>query len=253
MYLVYNKKTIQKVLNLYKKEIYKFPFIGAVLTKVQKGKIYVNHKKNPSCAFVIHKFGWAQIIGKKDSDFINLLILKIKNFEFKQKIRFFNFNLKGLGSVNIIKGKRIQYNFKKLSEYKIKKYLYKIKKITDRNFYQVSKQCKLELNKRFWNSRKHFFLNSFGYCLQKKSKFIAACYSCANYEKQREVDIVTTEKFRKQGLAKLLASQFILECKRKGLEPKWDCYKDNFASNKLALSLGFKKVLKEYNFIIVSA
>lgn len=253
MYLVYNKKTIQKVLNLYKKEIYKFSFIGAVLTKVQKGKIYVNHKKNPSCAFVIHKFGWAQFIGKKDPNFIKLLFLKIKNIEFKQKIRFFNFNLNAQNLANIIKGKRVQYNFKKKSEYTTNSNEYKIKKITDRNFHQVSKQCKLDLNKRFWNSKRHFFLNSFGYCVQKKSKFIAACYSCANYEKQREIDIMTSEKFRNQGFAKLLASQFILECIRKGLEPKWDCYKDNFASNKLALSLGFKKVLKDYNFIIVSA
>ncbi len=34
MYLVYNIKTIKQILNLYKKEIYKFSFIDAVLTKI---------------------------------------------------------------------------------------------------------------------------------------------------------------------------------------------------------------------------
>ena len=253
MYLVYNKKSIQQILNLYKKEIYKFSFIGSVLTKIQKGKIYVNHKKNPTCAFIIHKFGWAQIVGKEDPNFISSLILKIKKLEFKQKIRFFNCNLKSLNLVNVILGKRVQYNFNKLFKYKIKNNKFEVRKISSKNFYQVSKQLRLDLNKRFWNSKKHFFKNSFGLCIQIESKFIAACYSCANYEKQREIDITTLEKFRKLGLAKVLVYKFILECKKRGLEPKWDCYKDNFASNKLALALGFKNIKKAYNFMIVNA
>lgn len=175
-----------------------------------------------------------------------------KNQKIKKRIKFFNFNLKLLNSTNIIKGKRVQYNLNKTLKFKIKNNKFKVRKISRKNFFQVSKQLKLDLNKRFRNSKKHFFRNSFGLCMQKDSKFIAACYSCANYEKQREVDIVTLERFRKLGLAKILAYRFILDCKRKGLEPKWDCYKDNFASNKLALLLGFKYILKPYNFIIVS-
>jgi hypothetical protein len=253
VYLVCDKEVIRRVLDLYKQETYQFSFIGCVLTKIQKGKIYVNNKSNPTCAFIIHKFGWAQIIGKEDPNFLKLLIIKIKNKEFKQKIRFYNCNLKFLNSTKVIKGKRVQYSFNKLSKYKLLKNKFEIKKISSKNFFPISKQCKLDLNKRFWNSKKHFLKSSFGYSIQKDSKFIATCYSCASYGTQREIDIVTLEKFRKLGLAKVLACQFIFECKKKGLEPRWDCYKDNFASNKLALSLGFKNNIKSYNFIIINA
>ena len=63
-------------------------------------------------------------------------------------------------------------------------------------------------------------------------------------------DISKIEKYRKLGLAKLLSSKFILECKQRGLKPKWDCYQNNFSSNKLAKSLGFKNYSKPYNFSI---
>ena len=252
MYLVSDKKIIQKVLYLYKQETYQFTFIGSVLTKIQKGKIYVNHKDNPTCAFVVHKFGWAQIIGEEDPNFLKLLIFKIKSRKIKKKIRFYNCNQKFTNSINIIKGKRIQYSLDKLSKYKFLNKKLKIKKISNKNFFHVSKQFKLDLNKRFWNSKKNFLRNSFGYCIKKNSEYIATCYCCASYEKFREIDIVTLEKFRNLGLAKVLAYKFILECKKKGLEPRWDCYKNNFASNKLALSLGFKKKLKPYDFIIIN-
>lgn len=250
MYLIKDKKIIEEVIKLYKKEIYQFSFIGSVLTNLQKGKIYINNKNNLTCAFIIHKFGWAQIIGNEDKNFIEKLNSKILENKFNQKIRLFNWNSKILKLTDTITGKRIQYDFNKLIKSELINNKFNISKINQKNFFQVSKQCKLELNKRFWASKKDFFKNSFGFFAKKNSRIVAVCYSCANYGLHREIDVFTEKKYRKLGLAKLLSSKFILECKQRGLKPKWDCYQNNFSSNKLAKSLGFKNYSKPYNFSI---
>jgi hypothetical protein len=73
-----------KIKKLYSTEKYKFPIINSVIDGLQCGKIFTNNLENPKCAFVLHTFGWSQIFGEEDKEFLKNLknyIFKLENFQ----------------------------------------------------------------------------------------------------------------------------------------------------------------------------
>jgi len=248
MFLVKKKFFLQKLIKFYYKEKYQFSFIWSVLSGIQNGKVYVDNKIHPKSIFIRHKFGWSQFIGVENKEFIKKIINKFK----KKKIRLFNTENIVLDFKKKQEGKRIQFFFKKKIDIEFNNPKFKFKKISRKNFFKISKQLNLKLNKNFWTSRENFFENSFGYFAELDSKIVSICYSCASYKDSREIDVFTIEKFRGQNLAKYLCFMFIKHCIKKKLKPRWDCYLNNHGSIKLAKSLGFKINLEPYKFIILN-
>ena len=91
-----------------------------------------------------------------------------------------------------------------------------------------------------WKSASLFENHGIGFCVLAGDRIVSVCYSVFVSGRHHEIDIMTVEKFRKSGLARAAASAFIDECRKRGLEPGWDCFKDNLASYHLAQRLGFK-------------
>lgn len=109
------------------------------------------------------------------------------------------------------------------------------------------KMNKDELQKcHFFNydSPEEFVRRSFGFCVEKDNEILAACTACLLSKKSAEISIITNPKFRKKGLATLVAAKFILYCLEHNLTPHWDAA--NYPSYLLAQKLGYDYV-DEYN------
>lgn len=88
-----------------------------------------------------------------------------------------------------------------------------------------------------------------GFVIMEEQDIIAGVSSYTVYNEGVEIEIDTREDKRSQGLARVCASQMILECLDRGLYPSWDAH--NLMSLNLANSLGyiFDKSYFIYEFI----
>ena len=90
-----------------------------------------------------------------------------------------------------------------------------------------------------WKSASHFENTGVGACVMTQGRIVSLCYSIFVSAHCHAVDIYTLPAFRKRGLARAAATEFIDECLARGLQPEWDCFRDNLASYQLAQLLGF--------------
>jgi len=90
-----------------------------------------------------------------------------------------------------------------------------------------------------WKSAAHFEEIGVGACVLAQGRIVSLCYSIFVSGHRHAVDIYTLAAFRKRGLARAAATAFVDACLARGLQPQWDCFKDNLASCQLAQLLGF--------------
>ena len=79
---------------------------------------------------------------------------------------------------------------------------------------------------------------SFGFLLYSDKEIIAAVSTGLVYHGALEIEIATKPVYQRQGLAKILGAQMILEAQKRSLFPLWDAH--NEASKKVAESLGYQ-------------
>ena len=80
----------------------------------------------------------------------------------------------------------------------------------------------------------------FGFLLYSGKEIIAAVSTGLVYYGALEIEIATKPAYRRQGLAKILGAQMILEAQNRSLFPLWDAH--NEASKKVAESLGYQSL-----------
>ncbi|RSK03753.1 GNAT acetyltransferase [Streptococcus gordonii] len=78
----------------------------------------------------------------------------------------------------------------------------------------------------------------FGFLLYSGEEIIAAVSTGLVYHGALEIEIATKSDYQRQGLAKILGAQMILEAQKRSLFPLWDAH--NEASKKVAESLGYQ-------------
>ena len=78
----------------------------------------------------------------------------------------------------------------------------------------------------------------FGFLLYSGEEIIAAVSTGLVYHGVLEIEIATKPAYQRQGLAKILGAQMILEAQKRSLFPLWDAH--NEASKKVAESLGYQ-------------
>ena len=76
----------------------------------------------------------------------------------------------------------------------------------------------------------------FGFLLYSDKEIVAAVSTGLVYHGALEIEIATKPAYQRQGLAKILGAQMILEAQKRSLFPLWDAH--NEASKKVAESLG---------------
>lgn len=78
----------------------------------------------------------------------------------------------------------------------------------------------------------------FGFLLYSGEEIIAAVSTGLVYHGALEIEIATKPAYQRQGLAKILGAQMILEAQKRSLFPLWDAH--NEASKKVAEILGYQ-------------
>ena len=85
----------------------------------------------------------------------------------------------------------------------------------------------------------HFQVSGgFGFLVYSGEEIIAAVSTGLVYRGALEIEIATKPAYQRQGLAKILGAQMILEAQNHSLFPLWDAH--NEASKKVAESLGYQ-------------
>lgn len=241
-----------KIKKLYDGEKYNFPIISSVIDSLQCGKIFTNNLDNPKCAFVHHTFGWSQIFGEPDNEFIKNLKDYIFRFEKFQSIKIRNYTPYFSDIFNNTSSQESERCKFEIKDLKIKNIQigpnYKVRKIDKENCHKINNDLNIELFSRFWPSEISFNNNSFGFIVEHNGEAVSICYSSGIYKNIHEIDIFTNESHRGKGLARIVSLNFINYCFQNKLKPSWDCFTNNVGSIQLSKSLGFKKILEPYKF-----
>lgn len=78
-----------------------------------------------------------------------------------------------------------------------------------------------------------------GYVIYHDDMIVSGASAYTYYQKGIEIEIDTHPDYRRQGLARIVASKLILECLKNNLYPSWDAH--TLASLQLALQLGYQE------------
>lgn len=100
-----------------------------------------------------------------------------------------------------------------------------------------------------WGSTQNFEKYGTGYYIHKDKVIVSWSISDCSYEKAIAIGINTDERYRKNGLAKIVVSATIKDCFAKGYEKiEWLCVETNKGSRALAETLGFQFKNEYYSY-----
>ncbi|MBS78733.1 GNAT family N-acetyltransferase [Variovorax sp.] len=95
-------------------------------------------------------------------------------------------------------------------------------------------------SRSYWRSAADFEQHGLGFCVLHQDAIVSMCYTAFAWNGHHDIDILTADGHRGQGLGTLVARAFIDHCVQHGLTPNWDCWSDNQHSAELARQLGFE-------------
>lgn len=248
------RNNFTKVLHLFLREEIYFPLILAVIQQKQPGWIFVDEPENPTSAFVITDFGFTQFSGTDDFAFDVIKLLEHPNNYLPSYILWYSPSyqirktLDKLVPTHIRQRERVRFTYPKQTlenpiecpdEFRCQR--------LDQELIRKTDGFKLDITSRFWTSANDFLENGIGFCVLKGNDIVSLCYSAGIANNLAEVDIITKEEYRGQGLAIVAGQNFIAECLLRGITPTWDCFANNTASLNLAKRLGFSQIVS-YSF-----
>ncbi len=90
-----------------------------------------------------------------------------------------------------------------------------------------------------WVSIEDFLARGLGFTLLDGDEIASLCSSVFASHEKVEIDVHTSENYRRQGLATITAAALIEACLQAGKQPNWECFWDNQPSTALAQHFGF--------------
>lgn len=126
---------------------------------------------------------------------------------------------------------------------------YQLVKIDKELYNQCLKNDWLEYFCKSFKDYNDFSQNAFGYVITKNGKIVSGTSAYSYYSKGYEIIIATSPDYRRQGLALISASAFILDCLDKGKIPHWDAA--NPRSLALSQKLGYTPLREYYGIKII--
>ena len=96
-----------------------------------------------------------------------------------------------------------------------------------------------------WPSLDHFYAHGLGWAALTADRLI--CWCTAEYMSADRcgIGIATHPAFRQKGVATATAVHFVNSCLAKGLQPHWECDRDNLPSVRVAEKAGFSHIVDE--------
>lgn len=238
-----------KILDIYRKKKLQFPVISSVLSKLQPGKVFIS--SDESLAFIVHKFGFAQIIElapfhEKVEEFIYHI------FEHKmqigKKIRIYDLSEKWMNLFIQCVGNKIEcfdrvqlgLSLTKKISLRNKSERCRFAPITSSNIQDLNHQLGEDFLYRFWKDSEALIRYSLGSLAYIEDQIVGICYGCAREDKKIEIDVYTLDPYKGKGIGQQNVLHFLAQCSKNQLIPNWDCYANNTPSLSLAKKVGFE-------------
>ncbi|KIV53083.1 GNAT family N-acetyltransferase [Aneurinibacillus migulanus] len=257
--IILNETDFDKVLNVIEGNVKTGPtFFYSVLNNYISGSVYAD-SKIPETVLIGTQSGIYFVAGKEDNQEFNDFLFDLYCQRKSKKSRFTLFSPTEYWDCAI--NEQFKDNIKKMSRYS---FVYvNNKRSHDKNLFDSdysirrtneelitnSSEFNEDYYKEYWGSVSNFFKNGFGYCILHKGKIVSECTSIFSSLQFSEIDIVTHEDYRGQGLASINAETFIDHCLENDIMPRWDCDILNKSSIKLAEKLGFGTPVKYSIFV----
>jgi RimJ/RimL family protein N-acetyltransferase len=93
----------------------------------------------------------------------------------------------------------------------------------------------------FWRSIPDFIETGFGFCLLHGGTIVSWCLSVYVSGEHYELGLATTQPYRNQGFATLVAAACVEHCVGHRFTPHWHCWDDDIASRTVAEKVGFAR------------
>ncbi len=240
-------------------------FARSVIEHKITGKVFVDDPNNPQTFYIVHPYGMTLLLGDNSNKDFNEVFKKYalnvdakrKGFEwmqafpnswdtvlaelFKEQLRKSEDNKDNQEIGMIELNTRVNFKFNK------EKYLSLPKpkagndiQIVETDAHLFSKIKGGVVPSFFWNNEEDFFHYGHAYSLLYKNQLAATAFSSFRFDHLFELGIETEPEYRGKGFAEMVCSALIDFCINNNYEPIWACRKENTASYKLALKLGFE-------------
>jgi len=251
-------------LDLYRAAEARFPLIGAVLLDRQNGAVFVDDVASPTCVYVEHAFGFAQLLGRPTGEFTSALeryLLADRTFV-APKIRLYTPEMPGFledprhDSLRSFRqrflldpallraaGPPITGGIPAAPDTEVIV-------ASDSNVAAIEEA--FGVTRRFWRTAHDFVNGAHAVVVMLDGQPASICYAAAEADGQVEIDVLTRPEHQRLGLGAQSVSFFVRRCLERGLEPVWDCFANNTASVQLCQSVGFRPKAPPYPFFTIS-
>lgn len=231
-------------------------FACAVLEQKQRGRVFVNNAIEPTAAFVTSCGGFYCVLGEAADHEFNDEIAAFLNDE-RNHIGFYALGMytdeweRALLKYSLQDANPITRVYFQLNVEKFREAYSSIPDIEDTSLrYEALNECiSNKYREEFytyyqlvWDSARHFCEKGVGHFITKENNIISVCTSPYVGGGYAEIDVITVEEYKRQGLASHVGARFISDCLERNLMPSWSCHSDNPASLGLACKLGFEPV-----------
>jgi GNAT superfamily N-acetyltransferase len=253
----------EAALHLYRVAPARFPLIGAVLQNRQDGVVHADAASRPSCAYVEHAFGFAQVLGRPSAEFESALeryLMVDKGFA-APKVRLYtpwlpgflddrrHDSLRSLRQRFVLDPASTRSAAARAAGDECRGSDRQVVEVDDANVAAVEQA--FGVTRRFWRSDLDFVRGAQAVVVMLRGEPASLCYAAAEADGQVEIDVLTRPQHQRLGLGKLAVSRFVRRCLERNLEPVWDCFANNTASVQLCRSVGFAPTAGPYPFFTI--
>ena len=223
----------------------------AVAEGEQRGDIYTDDEENPQYALFWHISGFAYLTGQPKPDDMDAIYALMRN-ESGSNPRRFLLETKDESIMDYFRDKndieehpRYAFRLKKVLPIEDIPEGYELREIDEELFSKIEGNI-VPIN--FWDSEETFLKKGKGFCLTRNGEVATVAFSAALSSRQMDIGIETKEKYRRKGLAVIVAKKMVEYALSIGKEPVWDCDVANTGSRATAERVGFEIVSKHVFF-----
>jgi GNAT acetyltransferase len=243
----------------YREIISQFPLINAVVSKLQKGFVYVDPVSN--CSFVSTKSGFSLFVPAGPAGLGDDLLDVLKNCD--DLPNYIHIYSPAQSLADYFKKHSNQCRIRRRAQFRRQDTAigrsyenllpsgYRIATIQDVGFDRLEKAFKLDFGGRYWNSREEFLSGAIGACiLNEKNDPAAVCYSACVIEGVAEMDTLVLPEYRGRKFMRIVSEPFFNLATAQKATPHWDTLVSNKASYIMAQKFGLQ-LLREYDLLSV--
>lgn len=249
-----------KVLPIINTIDYNHIFAEMVVLNQAQGEIFVNCISHPTTCLIIHQYGMAFLCGDTTNKLFNDQLIQYLSRKNESKPKYLLIhpltwesvlnnllkeNLMELKSPDnieekdntFIKTRRVNFTFNRDSiiQEDIPNGFY-LRKIDSDLFYQIQGSV---VPQTFWKDDEAFHKHSIGFTLLHGSQVVSTCFVSYKTDQILELGIETSLDYRQKGYSLIPANALLCYCLEHHYTPLWSCRKENSASYKTAIKLGF--------------